>query len=133
MTGPHLRHLVADVLAKLGVKIATEKLADADKGPPVKMVPMGAADEQANQANLIIAEQSPGFVTAKEVIADVIDHRGDAVMFEDGAAGAGVKYQIDGVWHDMPPARSADSRSTIGSIEETGLEKNGQCRCEAAR
>ena len=103
MTAPHLRHLVADILGKLGVKIATEKQAAADKGPPVKFTPMGGANDAADQANLILARQSPGFVTAKEVIADVLDRRGDAVMLEYTATGASVKYQIDGVWHDLPP------------------------------
>jgi type II secretory ATPase GspE/PulE/Tfp pilus assembly ATPase PilB-like protein len=102
MTAPHLRHLVADILGKVGVKVATEKQADADKGPPVKMTPMGGANDQADQSNLILARQSPGFVTAKEVIADVIDRRGDSVMLEYTASGASVKYQIDGVWHDLP-------------------------------
>jgi type II secretory ATPase GspE/PulE/Tfp pilus assembly ATPase PilB-like protein len=102
MTAPHLRHLAADLLGKLGVKIAAEKQASADKGPPVVLTPMGAANDQANQANLILARQSPGFLTAKEVIADVLDRRGEAAMLDYSAQGASVKYQIDGVWHDLP-------------------------------
>ncbi len=130
MTGPHLRHLVADILGKLGVKIATEKVADADKGPPVKLVPMGAADDAANQANLIIARQSPGFVTAKEVIADVIDHRGDAVMFEFSAAGAGVKYQIDGVWHEMPPRDRVTADPLLAVLKKLAGRKETERRAK---
>jgi len=103
MTAPHLRHLAADLLGKLGIKIAAEKQAASDKGPPVVITPMGAANEQANQANLILARQSPGFLTTKELIADVIERRGDAAMLDYATQGASVKYQIDGVWHDLPP------------------------------
>jgi type II secretory ATPase GspE/PulE/Tfp pilus assembly ATPase PilB-like protein len=103
MTGPHLRHMLADVLGKTGIKMAAEKQAAADKGPPVVFTPMGGANDQANQANLITARQSAGFVAAKEVVADVVDRRGAATMLEYSGAGAGVKVQIDGVWHDLPP------------------------------
>lgn len=130
MTAPHLRHLVADLLGKVGVKIATEKQAAADKGPPVNLVPMGGANDQANQANLILARQSPGYVTAKEVIADVIDRRGDAVTLEYSAAGAGIKYQIDGVWHDMPPRDRVTADPLLAVVKKLAAKNEAERRAK---
>jgi type II secretory ATPase GspE/PulE/Tfp pilus assembly ATPase PilB-like protein len=130
MTAPHLRHLVADLLGKMGVKIAAEKQAEADKGPPVKLVPMGGKDEPADQANLLLARQSPGFVTAKELIADVLDHRGGAAMLEYSAAGAGVKYQIDGVWHDMPPRERANADPLLAVLKKLAARNENERRAK---
>ena len=130
MTAPHLRHMMADILGKVGVKVAAEKQSAADKGPPVNFTPMGGANDAANQANLIIARQSPGFVTAKEVTADVIDHRGDAVMLEYTAAGAGVKYQIDGVWHDMPPRDRLQADPLLAVLKKLAARNEAERRAK---
>jgi type II secretory ATPase GspE/PulE/Tfp pilus assembly ATPase PilB-like protein len=130
MTAPHLRHMIADVLGKVGVKVAAEKQSAADKGPPVNLTPMGGANDAANQANLISARQSPGFVTAKEVIADLVDHRGDAVMLEYTAAGAGVKYQIDGVWHDMPPRDRLQADPLLAVLKKLAARNEAERRAK---
>ena len=61
---------------------------------------MGAGDHQADQANLVTARQSPGFLPAKELIASAIEHRAEKIMLDFGAEGVTSKYQVDGVWHD---------------------------------
>jgi type II secretory ATPase GspE/PulE/Tfp pilus assembly ATPase PilB-like protein len=130
MTAPHLRHLTADLLGKVGVKVAAEKQAAADKGPPVNFTPMGGPNDQANQANLIVARQSPGFVTAKEVIAELIARRGDAVMLEYTAAGAGIKYQIDGVWHDVPPRDRLQADPLLAVLKKLAARNEAERRAK---
>jgi type II secretory ATPase GspE/PulE/Tfp pilus assembly ATPase PilB-like protein len=130
MTAPHLRHMTADFLGKVGVKVAAEKQAAADKGPPVNFTPMGGANDQANQANLIVARQSPGFVTAKEVIADLIARRGDSVMLEYTAAGAGIKYQIDGVWHDVPPRDRLQADPLLAVLKKLAARNEAERRAK---
>jgi type II secretory ATPase GspE/PulE/Tfp pilus assembly ATPase PilB-like protein len=130
MTGPHVRHMFADIMGKLGVKVATEKQAAADKGPPVKITPMGGANAQEDQANLIVARQSPGFVTAKEVIADLVDRRGDSAMFEFSASSVGVKYQIDGVWHDLPPRERLTADPLLAVLKKVAGRKEAERRAK---
>ena len=54
-----------------------ERKADYEKGAPVDLMAIGAADERDNQANLITARQSPGYLLVKELVADMVDRRSD--------------------------------------------------------
>ena len=75
----------------------------AQEGPPVKLAARGAPSPNENRANLLAARQSEGFVTVKEWIADAIDHRAERVVLDYTAAAVGVRYLIDGVWHQRQP------------------------------
>jgi len=79
-----------------------DTLLTHETGPPVKMTACGGTDTE-NQANLIIARQSPGFVLAKELIADALDRRATRVMLDFTKDAVGVRYDIDGIWHNVEP------------------------------
>ena len=49
---------------------------------------------------MISARQSPGFVPAKDIVADAIDRHGDKIMLDYAQDTVAVRYQIDGVWHE---------------------------------
>lgn len=117
LTTDHMRHLFAGVAGKVGVKVETERKEAADLGPPVKFTPLGGANDSVNQMNLIVARQSPAFVTAKEVVADMLDRRGDGLMLDFSPQSVGVKYQIDGVWHDLPPRDRATSDPLLAVLK----------------
>lgn len=101
MTPDHIRYLLSVGLGKLGVNMSAEKKAAHEKGAPVVFTPMGAQTEQLNQANIIEARSAPGFLDAKELVADAHDKRAEKAMLDFNAEGANVRYQIDGVWHDI--------------------------------
>jgi type II secretory ATPase GspE/PulE/Tfp pilus assembly ATPase PilB-like protein len=67
----------------------------------------GGPNEQANQAQAILARQSAGFLPAKELIDQAVKLRAEQVMLDYAATGVGVKYQIDGVWHPHKPLERA--------------------------
>ena len=117
-TPDHLRAVLAGKAKKVGVSMSAEKRADYEKGAPVELTAGGADSEQENQANLIKARQSPGFVTAKDLVADVIDHRGDAVMLDYTKEAVGVRYQIDGMWH-AGEARDRESGDVMLAVLKT--------------
>lgn len=79
-----------------------KKKVTALEGPPVKLAARGAETPLENKNNLIQARQSPGFVTVKEWLADAFQRRADQVVLDYTAGGIGVKYQVDGVWHQLP-------------------------------
>ncbi len=124
MTPSHLRHVFSDVMGKLGVKVATERKLDYQKGPPVnfKATSGGGRD---GEANLMMARRSPAYVPAKEVVADLLDRHGDAVMLETAAPGVAVRFQIDGVWHNVD-TQDADPGALIMAVLKTlgGLDPN---------
>lgn len=119
-TGNHMRRIAAAIAAKFGKKIDTEKKAAADLGPKVKFTPKGAADDQKNQANLLLARQNPGFVAAKELIAEMHDRRADLAMLDYTAAGVSIRFQIDGVWHGLPPKERAEYDPVMAVLKKLG-------------
>jgi type II secretory ATPase GspE/PulE/Tfp pilus assembly ATPase PilB-like protein len=103
MTLGHWRRMVAGLANKVGFKMDVEKKAAHELGPDVKLIAQGGANDQADQATIIAARQSPGYVPAKELIDSTHKMRAEQVMLEYTQAAVGVKYQIDGVWHNHNP------------------------------
>ena len=75
LTPEHLRYWFATRLNKLGMKIEAEKRDPHETGPPVKVFAHGGPDERADAARLILARQSPGLRTAREILADALAGR----------------------------------------------------------
>ena len=100
LTPSHIRHLLSEGLGKMGIKIASEAKAEWEKGVPVTMIAQGGKDPQQNQANLIEARQSKGFLPAKELVAGAIDNRAEKVMLDFSPQEVTTRYMVDGVWHD---------------------------------
>lgn len=98
MTRDHIRHVLA-TRTKLGVKAEKEKPYEA--GAPVELRPMGAADEQQNQANVIVARQNvEGYVGTKNLLAEAVERRAEKVMLDYTQQDVKVRYLIDGVLQD---------------------------------
>ncbi len=97
-TGEWFRYTMADALGKIGIKMQAERKADYEKGPPVDILALGGNDS-TNQANLVLARQSPGYIMIKELVADMVLRRSERVMFDFTQSGVTVRHLIDGVWH----------------------------------
>jgi type II secretory ATPase GspE/PulE/Tfp pilus assembly ATPase PilB-like protein len=115
LTKEHIRYLVANAGKLFGAKIEAEKKMGHEKGPPVTFSALGAENEQKNQANIIEARQSPAYVTLKEIVADAVAKRAEKVLFDYTAQNVGMKYQIDGVWLDLP-AREREASDPIAAV-----------------
>ena len=92
--------------------------ADYEKGPPVELSAFGAKDERDNQANLISARQSPGFVFLKQLVADMIAQRSDRVMLDYTQQSVVERHHVDGVWHNGE-ARDRESGDVMLAVMKT--------------
>jgi type II secretory ATPase GspE/PulE/Tfp pilus assembly ATPase PilB-like protein len=63
----------------------------------------------------------------------MLDRRGDAILLECTAASTAVRYQIDGVWHNVDP-RDRDSGTMIVAVLKTlaGLDANERVKRQTA-
>ncbi|HEY2827785.1 MAG TPA: hypothetical protein VGJ04_09320, partial [Pirellulales bacterium] len=124
LTPDHIRHVFASVAGKVGVKVAAERQMDYDKGAPVKFKAT-AGGGRDGEANLLLARRSPGYVSTKDLIAEMLDRRGDSLMLECTATNVGVRFQIDGVWHNVDP-RDRNSGDMLVAVLKTmaGLDAN---------
>ncbi|QDV75918.1 Type II secretion system protein E [Planctomycetes bacterium K2D] len=101
-TGSWFRHQVSEAGALVGLKIGSEKKADYLRGPEVDLVAQGG-DERTNQANLLTARQSPGYVHVKELVADMVTRGSARVLLDYSAEVVTARHMIDGVWHNGEP------------------------------
>ncbi len=99
LTPEHIRHVMAGRLQQMGVEVSAEGKEAHEKGAPVVFYSAGGTDKQ-NQANIITARQSPGYLQAKDLVADLIKQRADKCMLDFSRDAVAVRYQIDGVWHE---------------------------------
>lgn len=99
-TGEWLRYEFALLAGKVGIKIEAERKADYEKGAPVDLMAIGAKEERDNQANLIAARQSPGYLLVKDLVADMANKRSDRVILDYTQQSVVERHHIDGVWQN---------------------------------
>jgi type II secretory ATPase GspE/PulE/Tfp pilus assembly ATPase PilB-like protein len=80
-----------------------------DDLPPLKFVASGASDDD-REATLQAVRPSPGYPHAVLLLADAITKRADLVLMDFTPQQVNVRYQVDGIWHNMPalPRDTAD-------------------------
>lgn len=69
---------------------------------PVEFKPK-AADPQAAQALLINARQNPGFQVIAGQLGHALAARATDVLLDYSQNAVGMRYQIDGMWEQLPP------------------------------
>ena len=76
-------------------------MAKKQELPPIQLTAAGR-DEKEQKANLERVMPSPGFPTCAHVICDAIEKRADTTVFDFTPQIVNIRYQIDGIWHNMP-------------------------------
>ncbi len=118
LTGSWWRYVFASAMSKIGIKMSAERKAEYEKGAPVELLAMGAEDANADNANLLSARNSPGYLLLKDVIVDMVDRRSEKAMFDYTKTGVNVRYEIDGVWHAGEP-RERDAGDVMLAVIKT--------------
>ena len=119
MTPAHLRYMISGVAGKVGVQVSSEKVLDHQKGAPVDFKGSAGGGRNA-EANLALARQTPGYVPAKGLIADLLDRGGDSIMLEFAAQNVPTRYQIDGVWHNVDPLQREPAEAMVAALKTLG-------------
>ena len=99
-TSDWFRYEMAQLVSKVGIKIDAERKAEYEKGVNVDLLAIGAAEDRDNQANLITARQSPGYLIVKELVANMVNKRSDRVVIEYTQQSVVERDHIDGIWHN---------------------------------
>ena len=109
----------------MGMDISTEKKAAHEKGAPVDFKALSGDNENKNQANMILARQNAGYVSAKELVADAIDQRGEKIMLDTDSEQVTIRYQVDGVWHEADPM-DRDTGDVVRRSPQTAIRCRSQ-------
>ncbi|NLE37955.1 MAG: Flp pilus assembly complex ATPase component TadA [Pirellulaceae bacterium] len=103
LTRSHLRYCLASMVNRLGGHMEEEKRAAWEKGPPIKFDATGAATERDDRAHLLAARQLEHFNEARGAVAEMLQRRASAMMWDFSQQSVTVRYMIDGVWHNDDP------------------------------
>lgn len=103
LTGAWWRYVIASAANSVGIKMSSDRLAEYEKGVQVELAAMGAEDSTTNNANLLSARNSPGYLLVKELIADMVKRRCERVMLDFTKQAVNVRHEIDGMWHNGEP------------------------------
>ena len=95
---------------------ADAEILPQDDGVQVDFSPAGANESQ-QQANLIEARQSSGFVDAKQFLFDNAFKRAEQVMLDFGRERVAGKMLVDGVWHPLPPREREPADAMLVSLK----------------
>ena len=109
--------LVRHATEQLGMKVEAEKRDPHESGPPVKVFAQGGADERTDAARLLMARQSPGLRTAREILADGLAGRATKIMLDYTQEASGVRTMIDGVWIPWEPRTRENGDPALESLK----------------
>lgn len=113
------RYETAQLLKKVGIKaFEAERKAEYEKGAAVDLMAIGSADERENQANLITARQSPGYLLVKDLVANMADRRSDRAILDYTQQAVVARQHIDGVWHNSE-SRDRESGDVMLAVMKT--------------
>lgn len=116
------RFQLAEFGQRLGMKVSTEQKADYMRGPQVDLEAKGG-DDRTNQANLLTARQSPGYVHVKELVADMVARGSSKALLDYGTEVVNIRHMIDGVWHAGDPRDRESGDVTLAVMKQlAGLE-----------
>ncbi|MEM8864745.1 MAG: ATPase, T2SS/T4P/T4SS family [Planctomycetota bacterium] len=124
------KYEMAEMASGVGIKVKTEKQAAYAKGAAVTFEARGADEATQNKANLLNARQSPGFVVAKELIAQMVRRRGEQAMLDYRQDTVVVKHYIDGVWQDAPDMEREDGDVMLAVLKTLANLKPGERRAK---
>ena len=113
-----VRYEFATLANKVGIKVSAERKAEYEKGAAVDLMASGSDDERQNQANLITARHSPGYLLVKDLIVDMVNRRSDRVMLDYTQQSVVERHFVDGVWHNGE-ARDRESGDVMLAVMKT--------------
>lgn len=126
-TSDWFRYELAHMVNKVGIKMEGERKADYEKGAPVDLMAIAAPEERDNQANLITARQSPGYLFVKDLVAEMADKRSDKCILDYTQQSVVARHHIDGVWHNGD-ARDRESGDVMLAVIKTLANLNASER-----
>ena len=118
LTGAWWRDVFATAMGAVGIKVSSDRVPEYEKGVKMELAAMGAEDPSTDQANLISARNSPGYLLVKEALADMINRRCERMMLDFTKQAVNVRHEIDGMWHNGE-AREREASDVMLAVMKT--------------
>lgn len=141
LTYKHTHRWLARKFNSIGINVAGGDIDPRELGPDIKLTVRGSGDERADNVNLLTARNSPGFMPARVLLDDALAQRATHVMLDYKADSVGVRYQVDGLWHDRSAIERAEGDPVLAvfkslaalKVEDRRSRQSGAFNLEAAK
>lgn len=94
----------------------------SDKAQPVELPPItlfaDGPTEEIREANMEAVTPSPGFPDCCFLLVEAIVKRADIILMDYTRDQVTVRFQIDGVWHDLPPRDRASGDLMLATLKK---------------
>jgi type II secretory ATPase GspE/PulE/Tfp pilus assembly ATPase PilB-like protein len=97
------RTILAAALRKVGIHIGTAEVEEERIGPPLRFIGKSITQTQEDPERVRAAEQSAGYMAAKELVYDAILRRSTDIHLEPKKDQLSVRYRIDGILMSAEP------------------------------
>ena len=119
LTPQHLQSLFFRALAVVGIRMGDEK-EPAREGPPLDFVGRSLNHPESDPTRVRTAEQSSGYLYAKELVYDAIVNRSTDVHLEPSDDSLNVRYRIDGLMHESEPMDREIGKAVLNVFKVLG-------------
>lgn len=85
--------------------------------PPITFFADGETEDQ-KKANLEAVLPSPGYPDAALLIADAMTKRADLIVLDYSAQSVKLRFQIDGLWHELPQRDRTSGDYMLASLKK---------------
>lgn len=97
------RHLKALAERYLKIRFARQATSEKEEGPPVRFIGKSADQREEDPVRLARAEGSKGFLAAREMVYQAIQHRTTDIHMEPTKEEMTVRFRIDGILQSFDP------------------------------
>ena len=123
LTPDHIRFLASKNLRYIGIKLNADDpfLQQQNLGPEVDLFADLDPASATHQSRTILARQLEGYAATTEIFGDALDRKASQLLlhFSDQM---GVRYLIDGVWHNLPPQSIETGRQITKVLSTLALD-----------
>ncbi len=106
------------ILEKLGIRQREEE--EEQVGPPIRFIGKGITQTAEDPDRVKAAEQSTGYMAAKELVYDAIVRRSTDIHLEPKKDQLSVRYRIDGILHTAEPFERSTGDAVINVFKVLG-------------
>ncbi len=136
-TKDHIRHVIAEKVSKVGVKVDAVPKDKNTTGCAATLTSYTKSERQ-REVRRVQAHAHEGFMDARKMIAALMTNQPESAMLDFAPAGVSVRLLLDGVWHPGEPLERETADPALEALkvlcgmnpQDRRNKQTGECQVE---
>ncbi len=136
-TPSHLRHVFAETVNKVGVKVSKEAQDRFTSGAKAVLKSYTKSERQ-REVRKVQAHAHEGFNDARQLFSTVMENHPESVILDFSQTGVATRFLLDGVWHPGEPMEREKADPALEAIkilcgmnpQDRKTKQQGECAVE---